>query len=104
MLNAIELDRAARKHPQVRTWVDSWLAVVEATEWRNLLDVKRTYPSADGVTLGHGKQKIVVTVFNVGGNEYRLLTKIAYEQQLVQVLELLTHAEYTKEKWKKRYG
>ena len=47
---------------------------------------------------------MVVTVFNVSGNDYRLLTQIGYKEQLVQVVEVLTHAEYSKDKWKKRYG
>jgi hypothetical protein len=44
----------------------------------------------------------VVTVFNVKGNTYRLLTRIAYPQQIVFVLDLLTHAEYDKNAWKDR--
>jgi mRNA interferase HigB len=58
------------------------------------------YPSTDGVKL---KSQIVVTVFNVKGNEYRLLTNVNYDRQAVLVLELLTHAEYDKERWKERY-
>jgi mRNA interferase HigB len=43
-------------------------------------------------------------VFNVKGNEYRLLTTINYRQQQVYVLEVMTHAEYSKQKqWKRRY-
>jgi mRNA interferase HigB len=62
--------------------------------------VSTDYPSADGVKLGSA---IVVTVFNVKGNEYRLLTHVNYDQQAVLVLELLTHAEYDKDLWKIRY-
>jgi len=46
---------------------------------------------------------IVVTVFNVKGNEYRLLTQVNYRDRVVLVLELLTHAEYDKDAWKGRY-
>ncbi len=104
LLNAIELDRAAKKHPQVRAWLEAWRTVVMAASWQSLLDLKRMYPSADGVVLGSGEKKMVVTVFNAGGNDYRLLTQIGYKEQLVQVVEVLTHAEYSKDKWKKRYG
>ena len=104
LLNAIELDRAAKKHPQVRAWVEAWRTVVLGASWQSLWDVKKMYPAADGVVLGSGKKTMVVTVFNAGGNDYRLLTQIGYKEQLVQVVEVLTHAEYSKEKWKKRYG
>jgi mRNA interferase HigB len=102
LLNAIELDRAARKHAQAKTWLAAWRNVVAAAEWRNLNEVRRVYPAADGVSIGKGKDQVVVTVFNVTGNKYRLLTRINYERQIVQVMEVLSHAEYSKEKWKRR--
>jgi mRNA interferase HigB len=42
----------------------------------------------------------VVTVFNVKGRLYRLLTKIDYSLQSVWIIDILTHAEYNKNKWK----
>lgn len=42
-----------------------------------------------------------MTVFNIRGNNYRLLTAISYPAGVVNVLQFLTHAEYDKEKWKK---
>ena len=104
LLNAIELDRAAKKHPRVRAWLEAWRTVVMGASWQSLSDVKNVYPAADGVVLGGGKRKMVVTVFNAGGNDYRLLTQVGYKEQLVQVVEVLTYAEYSKDIWKKRYG
>ena len=68
--------------------------------WHSLEDVRKAYPSADGVKL---KSRLVVTVFNVKGNEYRLLTSIDYDAGIVEALDVLTHAEYDKESWKDRY-
>jgi len=104
LLNAIELDRAAKKHPQARAWPEAWRTVVLGASWQSLADVKKLYPAADGVVLGGGRRKSVVTVFNAGGDDYRLLTRIGYQDQLVQVVEVLMHAEYSKDKWKKRYA
>ena len=73
-------------------------ATAEAARWQSIRDVRIAYPSADGVKLNSG---IVVTVFNVRGNEYRLLTSISYQRQDVYVL-VLTHAEYDNDKWKGR--
>ena len=43
-----------------------------------------------------------MTVFNIRGNHYRLLTWVSYRAGVVTVIEFLTHAEYDKEKWKDR--
>jgi mRNA interferase HigB len=94
------LVKAMRKHRDVREWVRLWVATVQDAMWRSLDELRADYPSADGVKL---KTRVVVTVFNVKGNEYRLLTHVDYAGQVVQVLELLTHAEYDKDRWKSRY-
>ena len=40
------------------------------------------------------------TVFNIGGNKYRLIVKIEYKLQTIYIKHVLTHDEYNKEKWK----
>lgn len=94
------LSKAIRKHADARKWLHAWSATVEDASWQSLEDVRADYPTADGVKL---KSQIVVTVFNVKGNEYRLLTNIGYHTQTVLVLELLTHGAYDKNQWKGRY-
>jgi mRNA interferase HigB len=94
------LSKAIRKHADARKWLQAWAATVEDAAWQSLEDVRADYPSADGVKL---KSRIVVTVFNVKGHEYRLLVNVNYHVQTVLILELLTHAEYDKEQWKGRY-
>jgi mRNA interferase HigB len=94
------LEKAIRRHPAIRNWLNVWRGTVEDVSWRSLDDVRADYPSADGIRL---KSQTVVTVFNVKGNEYRLITRVNYSGQTVFVLEVLTHAEYDKEKWKGRY-
>jgi mRNA interferase HigB len=94
------LSKAIRRHPDAAKWLDSWALTAEDAAWQNLEDVRDDYPSADGVKL---RSKVVITVFNVKGNEYRLLTNVIYKVQTVLVLALLTHAEYDKEQWKERY-
>ena len=91
---------AGRRNKPLRSWLTVWTTVVEQSEWHGLGDVRVAYPSADGVTLGSGT---VVTIFNVQGNRHRLLTWIDFDVQVVEALEVLTHAEYDKNLWKARY-
>ena len=80
--------------------METWAVVVGEADWQDILDVRLDYPPAGGVKL---ESDLVVTVFNVRGNEYRVLTHIDYANQIVLALDLLTHAEYDKEQWKGRY-
>jgi mRNA interferase HigB len=43
-------------------------------------------------------------VFNIGGNKYRLITRIRYPAQKVFVLMVMTHSEYGEDKWKDECG
>jgi mRNA interferase HigB len=94
------LRSAGQKNAPRRNWLTPWAATVESLDWRSLEDVRKTYPSVDGVKLKSGS---VVTVFNVKGNNFRLLTSIDYDSGMVEALEVLTHPEYDKNMWKVRY-
>lgn len=41
-------------------------------------------------------------VFNIGGNKYRLATRIVYPSQKIFVLTVMTHEEYDEGKWKEQ--
>lgn len=92
LLNKNQLVKFWRKHPDVRNWLQTWIDTVEAANWRNITEVRKTYPHADAVG--------TCTVFNVKGNRYRLITKINYNVQVVAVIDVYTHSEYDKEGWK----
>jgi len=42
------------------------------------------------------------TVFNIGGNKYRLAVSINYQSGCIYVGHVMTHEEYSREDWKKR--
>ena len=77
----------------------TWWKVATAADWSNIQDVRRAYPSADAVRLYCG---LIVTVFDIGGNKYRLITRIIYEYRRVYVKRVLTHREYDQENWKEQ--
>ncbi len=73
--------------------LNAWFKVASTANWTSIVEVRQTYPHADFVD--------PVTVFNIKGNDYRLITKIEYRWGLVFIKEVLTHAEYDKGDWKK---
>ena len=78
--------------PAVESSVSAWYKIARAAHWRNIVDVKQAYPHADFVD--------PYTVFNLHGNNYRLIVKIEYKYQLIFVKGLLTHREYDRGDWK----
>ena len=74
-----------------------WYKTATNARWSNLGDVRRTYPHADGVKGSGGD---TLTVFNIGGNKYRLVVRICYDYELINVRAVMTHEEYDAEKWK----
>jgi mRNA-degrading endonuclease HigB of HigAB toxin-antitoxin module len=55
------------------------------------------FSSASGVQLRCG---IVAIIFNIGGNKYRLITRVEYPFHAVYVKCVLTHRQYDSDKWK----
>jgi mRNA interferase HigB len=84
---------AAEEHPDLGEPLDVWYRVAKKAEWKNLMEVRRTFPSADAVE--------EFTVFNIKGSAYRLIAEINYQTRRVFLRHVLTHAEYSKGDWKK---
>ena len=87
----------AELHPEAAEPLEKWAQIVAEAEWENLQEVRQVYPHADAVTVASGN---TVTVFNLGGNKYRLIAAVHYNRQRLYVLRLLRHAENDKDRWK----
>jgi mRNA interferase HigB len=81
------------KHPASKTSLLLWNKIAFTAKWRSIVEVRKVFPSADQV----GK----LTVFNVSGNKYRLVTFVDYTHQKIFIRKVLTHADYDKNDWKK---
>lgn len=88
---------AGREHPPAVRHLDAWRKFVKTAVWRNLVDVQRTYPDTDAVRVRSGRQ---VLVFNIRRNDYRLIVAAHFNRQIVYTLRFMTHAEYSKDRWK----
>lgn len=82
-----------KKHPDAETGLRHWIQAAEHASWKNFADVRHMFASAGQV----GR----FTVFNVGGNKYRLVVVIHYNTGKIYVRHILTHPEYDLGKWKK---
>ncbi len=92
ILGRDEIDRFAQRHAEARKRLASWDKVVTGAKWRNFAEMKHTFNSVD---FAGGE-----TIFEIGGNNFRLRALVDYEAQTVAVTEVMTHAEYSKRKSK----
>lgn len=65
----------------------AWSKIVEEGRYVNFNQLRKTFPTADYVY--H-----IYTIFNIGGNKYRLITIINYDAQVIVIKRVWTHAEY----------
>jgi mRNA interferase HigB len=73
--------KAARSQYQV------WLNIVSRAEWRNPEDVKTSHPKASILKAGR-------VVFNIKGNDYRLIAALQYRAGVLAIRFFGSHAEY----------
>lgn len=91
------LQKMGVRYSQARPWLEAFRKNARAAKWKNLAELRRTYPHADLVTVASGR---TVVVFNVAGNKYRRIAAVHFNRQIIFTLRLLTHAEYSKATWK----
>jgi mRNA interferase HigB len=87
----------AQHHADSKGPLEAWYRAARDARWANIRDVRAVFPHADAVTVESGN---IVTVFNIGGNKYRLAAAIHYNRQKIFILRVMTHKEYSRDKWK----
>ena len=79
-------------HPEARVPLNTWSTIVRKTDYTSFADLRMTFPSADQVER--------FTVFNIGGNKFRLIAAIHYNRKRIYIRYVLTHAEYDRNAWR----
>ncbi len=80
-------------HPDAEEPLMRWYRLAGQSEWKRFADVRED--------MGGGVDQVgKFTVFNVGGNKYRLIVAIHFDRERLYVRHVLTHSEYDKGKWK----
>ncbi len=77
------------KHPQAKTPLEVWHQDAKKAEWKTPDDIKKVYSSASFLEDNR-------VVFNIKGNDYRLVVHIDYLRKIVRVKFIGTHSEYDK--------
>ncbi len=87
----------AKQHPNAAASLSALFAVASAARWQSIADVRKVLPHAD---LAGVRSSKTVTIFNIAGNHHRLITAIHYNTCCIFILKILTHADYSKDRWK----
>jgi mRNA interferase HigB len=90
LLGKDEVNLFMQKHPNSRKPLNAWVKSVENCFAKNFTELKTTFGSVDYVS------KSKHTIFDVGGNKFRVITSVIYTLPQVVVVAVLTHAEYSK--------
>ena len=81
-------------HPEAKSVLEEWFRKASELAATTFPAVRQTFGSADYVD--------GFTIFDVGGNRYRIVVVIHYDKQRMYVRQVMTHAEYDRNHWRKR--
>ncbi len=79
-------------HPEAEGPLRAWAMVANKSDWEKFADIRQSYPHADQV----GK----FTVFNIGGNKFRLVIVVHFNRGRLYIRHVLTHEDYDRGEWK----
>jgi len=75
------------RHPDAQVPLRSWYAAASRADWRSPADVKSAYRNASFIANNR-------IIFNVKGNDYRLVVAVHYNRRLMFIRFVGTHHEY----------
>jgi len=71
----------------VKAQLDAWYQIVHAAKWKSSAELKAQFASASILSAER-------VVFNIKGNDYRMIVSIDYHYQFLRIKWLGTHKEY----------
>ena len=77
------------KHPDAQTPLKAWYALASRSNWKSPSDIKEAYRNASFTANNR-------VVFNIKGNDYRLVVMVRYDKGLMFVKFVGTHSQYDK--------
>lgn len=79
---------------------ENWFKLARQARWRNFQDARATFGQTD---LVRGDQGRTATIFDVGGNKYRIVAHVDYRRQTEKIEAVMDHKEYDRNLWKKLF-
>jgi mRNA interferase HigB len=83
----VEGRRGHKERPDLKGALDAWFDEVKKARWTGTADVKRSYATASIVSTDR-------IVFNIKGNDYRLVVAVDFEKGIVWIKWIGTHKDY----------
>lgn len=87
-----QVQQFSLRYSDSRKPLEAWRGICDQVSWKTPIEVKDSFPDMD--TVGR------CYVFNILRNRYRLIVSIIFAADLIQVKNILTHAEYDRGTWK----
>ena len=75
------------RHPASKLALQTWFEDAHHAQWKTSQDIKLRYASASFVAVNR-------VVFNIKGNDYRLVVAVAYRFAALYIKFVGTHAQY----------
>lgn len=82
------------KRKDAKAPLEAWYRIARSDVFRDFNHLKSVFGSVDYVD--------GLTVFDIGGNKYRLIAAIHYNRRKLYIRSILTHVEYSRGGWKRR--
>ncbi len=76
-----------KKHADAEVALEEWFQKTKEAEWNTFADIRKTFNSVDAV----GDRRFV---FNIKGNDYRIVALVLFKVKMVYIRFVGTHSEY----------
>ena len=88
-----EIEAFSKKYAVARKPLARFLSIARAAQWASFVEVKRSFPSTDYAS------STGVLIFDIGGNKFRLIATVDFEEQILVIRSVMSHKEYSREKF-----
>jgi mRNA interferase HigB len=92
VLGRDKITECIHKHASSKKKLEAWLAEAENADWKTPKNIKDKYRHADFLADNR-------VIFNIKGNDFRLVVKVRYQNGIVVVEWVGTHADYDKKQF-----
>ncbi len=85
-------------HRAAETPMREWFKLARKASWNHFQDARQTFGQTD--VTGDTRSSKTATIFDVGGNKWRIITLIDYKRQTILITHVMDHKTYDRGRWK----